>query len=158
MALSTQQKATLLAAIKADSTAAPMRTAGDSYSLLAWCNGASTTLAWRTSVPPQDSDEAATYTTYDTLTQGKRDSWAMFMMFARNFTKAKVRSWITDVWGAATAASIAEAVLLAGTEFATNAQAAIGGVSRATGTVTAIARTYAEPVTQEEVAFLISAA
>ena len=150
------QLATLKAAIIADPTAGPIRAAGDTASLGAWCNGASSTLAWRTSVPAQDSDEAATYTTYDSLVQGKRDSWAIFLMFSRNFTKAKIRNWIVDVWGAATASSIAEAILQSGTEFATNAQVALGGTTRTTGTVSALSRTWAEQVSVEELSKLVN--
>jgi hypothetical protein len=158
MALTTQQRATLLAAIKADPVAGPMRAAGDGYSLELWCNAASSTQAWRSAVPAQSVDEAATYTTYDSLVQGKRDSWAIFLMFPRDFTKSKIRGWVTDVWGSATLNSISEAILIAGTEAATNAQAAIGGTARSTGTVTAINRNFSEAVTTAEVAYLISAA
>jgi hypothetical protein len=71
-ALSNPQRTTLLAAIKADGTAAGYRTAGDAFSLKAWCNSAKSpvTLAWSAAVPMQTSDEAATYTTYDTLVSG----------------------------------------------------------------------------------------
>ena len=97
--------------------------------LLAWCNGAKAgNPAWRISVPPQDSDEAATYTSYDTLAAGKRDSWSIFLKFNRDFTKAKVRSWITDVWGNATAGSDAAAILNgAGLRNITRAEAVLGG-------------------------------
>jgi hypothetical protein len=152
-----QQLATLKAAIIADATAGPLRTAGDTFSLLAWCNGAkAATPAWRVSVPIQDSDEAATYTTYDSLVAGKRDSWAIFLKFNRNFSKNKVRNWITDVWGNATANSISEAILQAGTENATNAQAALGGTSRTTGTVTALDRSFTDLVSQPEINVLIN--
>lgn len=159
MPLTTTQFNTLKAAIIADPVAGPIRLLGDSFGLLAWCNGAKTpaaVLAWRASVPAQDSDEAATYTTFDTLAAGKRDSWALFLAFARDFNKNKVRNWITDVWGAATATSVAEAVLQAGTENATNAQVAIGGASKITGTVTALDRGYVGLVTQDEANRLIN--
>ena len=149
------QLATLKAAIIADPTAGPIRASGDTYSLVAWCNAASTTLAWRSAVPPQESDEAATYTSYDSLVQGKRDSWQIFLMFPRNFTKGKIRSWITDVWGNATASSVAEAVLQAGTAFATNAEAVFGGTQKTTGTVVAIQRTWEGMVSMSDAAQLV---
>lgn len=158
MPLSNPQRATLLAAVKADPTAAAIRVAGDTFSLLAWCNGASATLAWRIAVPPQDADEAATYTTYDSLVAGKRDSWSIFLKFNRDFSRGKVRAWIVDVWGSATAASVAEAVIQAGTEFATRAQAALGGTLKTTGTVSASDRAYAAQIAQSEVDWLVAQA
>lgn len=140
--LTAGQRTTLLAAVKANGTANAFRLAGDVPGLLGWLNGSSATLAWRNAVSSQDSDEAATYTSYDTLAQGKRDSWALFLRFNRDFSRNKVRNWVIDVWGAATAASISEAILQAGTELATNAQAALGGTVRTTGTVSATARSY----------------
>ena len=156
MALSTTQLATLKAAIIADPVAGPIRAAGDTVSLLAWCNGASATRAWRASVPPQDSDEAPDYTLFDAIVAGKRASWGFFLGFPRDFTRAKVRRWVTDVWGAAIAGSSSEAILLAGTAFATNAQLALGGVNRSTGTVAALDRSYSELVTQTEANLLVN--
>lgn len=146
--LTNAQRNNLLAAIKADATAGPIRAAGNVPGLLAWCNAAKspTALAWSVAVQPQTSDEAATYTAYDSLVAGKRDSWALFLGFPRDFSRNKVRAWLTDVWGAATAGSIAESILLAGTENATNAQTIIGGNSKTTGTVTAIDRTFSAAV------------
>jgi hypothetical protein len=91
-------------------------------------------------------EEAPNYTTYDTLSQGKRDSWALFLHAPRDFGRNKVRLWVTDVWGNATAGSNAEAVLIAGTVFATNAQVAIGGTSRNTGAVTALDASFEDDV------------
>lgn len=155
MALTTTQIATLKAAVIADPTAGPMRTAGDTFSLLAWCNAPSATLAWKIAATPQTLDEAATYTTFDSLLAGKRDSWRIFLGFNRDFTRAKVRNWIVDVWGLAIAASISEAVLQAGSEFATNAQAVFGGTVKTTGTVSATDRTYSSLITQSEVNQLV---
>lgn len=156
MPLTNTQRNTLLTAIKADATAGPIRASGDTYSLLAWLNGSAGVLAWRTAVQPQESDEAATYTTFDSIVAGKRDSWRLFLGFARNFARNKVRSWVTDVWGNATASSVAEAILQAATENATRAQNIIGGNNKTTGTVTALDRNYTEMVTQDEANWLVS--
>lgn len=150
------QLATLKAAIIADPTAGPIRTAGDTYSLGVWCNGASSTLAWRSNVGPQESDEAATYTLFDSLVAGKRDSWNIFLRYTRDFSKAKIRNWIVDVWGLAIASSVAESILQAGTAFATNAQAVLGGQSRTTGTVTALVRNFDGVVTVAELSLLVN--
>ena len=154
--LTDTQLAMLKAAIIADATAGPIRASGDSYSLMAWCNGASSTLAWRSSVPAQESDEAATYTAYDSLAQGKRDSWAIFLMFPRTFYKSKIRSWITDVWGNATASSISESILQAGTIYATRAENVFGGTVKATGTVSAIQRTWEGQIGMDDAAKLVN--
>lgn len=156
MSLTTNQFNTLKAAIIADATAGPLRTAGNTFGLLAWCNGASASLGWRTNVQPQEADAVADYSTYDSLVAGKRDSWSIFLRFQRDFSMNRVRKWITDVWGNATTASNAEAVLQAGTEFATNAQLAIGGTSKVTGTVTALDRSYTGQVSQDEANRLVN--
>lgn len=156
--LTDAQRATLLAAIKSDATANALRSSGDVYSLQLWCNGSSTTDAWRTAVTPQQSDEAATYTTFDSIVAGKRDSWALFLGFPRDFSRAKVRNWVVDVWGAASAGSIAEAILQAGVEKATNAQSALGGTARTTGTVTALARAFTGSVDTADVNWLVNQA
>lgn len=49
--LTPQKLSTLKTAVLADPTAAGYRTAGDSYSLKAWLDGASTTSVWRTDAP-----------------------------------------------------------------------------------------------------------
>ena len=156
MSLTLAQLATLKTAIIADPVAGPMRAAGDSFSLGVWCNGPSTTLAWQTAVIPQVSDEAATYTLFDSIIAGKRDSWGLFLGFSRDFTKAKIRNWVVDVWGSALAASVSEAILQAATAFATNAQAVFGGTLRTTGTVAAINRVYSEQITQDELNRLVN--
>lgn len=158
MPLTNAQLQTLKTAIIADPVAGPIRDAGDTVSLLAWCNGVKTPnqLAWRNNVPIQDSDEAATYTAYDSLVAGKRDSWGIYLKFNRDFSKNKIRNWITDVWGNATTGSISEAILLAGAENATNAQAIIGGPTRTTGTVSAIARNFTDSVSDSEVNRLVN--
>jgi hypothetical protein len=142
--LSNGQLATLCTACKGAAACNTPRIGGDVGQVTGWLNGARTptTLAWYTAAPQAAVRQAPTYTTYDSLTQGKRDSWVLFLADPQDMTKAKVRNWVADVWGSATASSNAEAVLLAGTFSATNAQNALGGTSRTTGTVTALDLTY----------------
>lgn len=153
--LTANQIVTLRAAIIADATAHPLQSAGDLSGLLAWCNGASGTLAWLTAVPVAVAEEAPTYTTYDSLVAGKRDSWLVFLRSSRDFSRNKVRSWIVDVWGNATVGSNSEAVLQAGTVQATNAELKFGGPTRTTGTVSAIARSWVGVVSATECKQLI---
>jgi hypothetical protein len=113
-------------------------------------NSLSAQRAWLTAAPVDAIDDAPSYTDFDGLTAGKRDSWALFLRTARDFTRNKVRAWVTDVWGSATANSNAEKILLAGTTFATAAQVVIGGTTRTTGTVSALDRTWADQVTVQD--------
>jgi hypothetical protein len=146
--LTTPQRSTLLAAIKAHAVAGPLRAAGNVTGLLAWCNAAASPeqTAWKTAAPVLAIEEAPSYTAYDSLAQGKRDSWLVFIRNERNFTRAKVRAWVVDIWGNATNGSNSEAVLRAATEPATNAQLALGSTARSTGTVTALDRAYSEDI------------
>ena len=157
--LSTAQYTTLRTAVCADLTAKPLFQAGNGPALNAWLNNTTATLGWKVYVTAADMDEAPTYSSYDTLAAGKRDSWERLLNLTegrtRNFTKNKIRNWIVDIWGPATAASNSEAILLAGTEAATNAQVALGGSVKTTGTVTATDRNYHGIVTTAETTQLI---
>lgn len=144
--LTNAQRTTLRAAIFATPAVASLLAAGDVPGVRAWCNTPTATKRWLPDAPVLTVEEAPNYTTYDTLAQGKRDSWALFLHAPRDFGKAKVRSWVVDVWGTATAGSNAETVLNAGTVPATNAQVAIGGTTRTTGTVTALDANYEEEI------------
>ena len=86
--------------------------------------------AWRINVDPKDSDEATPWVNFDTITQaGKRDSYIhAFMRYPRDYSKASVRKWITDVWGNATVGSNAASILTdAGLRNITRAEAVLGG-------------------------------
>lgn len=142
--LTNGQLATTCTACKGAPACNTPRIAGDTGQVMAWLNGARTpaTPAWFTAAPQAAVRQAPTYTTYDSLAQGKRDSWVLFLADPQDFTKARTRNWAVDVWGAATGGSNAEAVLLAGTYSATNLQHALGGTSRSTGAVSALDLTY----------------
>jgi len=113
--------------------------------------------AWGVSVTPQAMDDAPDYNSFDVIAAGKRDSWGFLLHFSRDFNRNKTRKWITDIWGSATAASNAEAILQAGLVNATQAEATIGGATKTTGTVSGIDRTYLGGVTVQEVNSMFSA-
>jgi len=141
------QFTTLVAALRAsvDSTVVAALAIRNDVALTAWCNQNASPLvkAFSTGVLAKDVDEACDWTQFDAIQAGKRDSWGFFLnMSSRDFTKAKVRKWVTDVWGNATSSSVAEAILLAGTFNASNAENILGGTSRNTGTVTALELNY----------------
>lgn len=139
-------------ACKGDAACNTPRQIGDSVSVLTWLNAARVPAApaWLVSGPAAEAEEAPSYTTYDSLTQGKRDSWMLFLRSPRDYTKSKVRLWVVDVWGAATGGSNAEAVLLAGTTSATNLQHALGGTTRSTGSVSALDLTFPGQASQDD--------
>lgn len=138
--LTAGQQLLLCNACKATPVCNNARLAGETGNVLAWYNAARTpsTLAWHVSAPQADIEAAPSYTQYDTLAQGKRDSWLVLLRNSRDFTRTVIRNWVVDVWGNATANSNAEKVLLAATFEASNGQFAIGGTTRTTGTVSAL--------------------
>lgn len=138
--LSPARLTTACTACKADTACNTPRTGGNVGGVLTWLNGERTpaTLAWSKAASQAAVRQAPAYASYDTLATGKRDSWVLLLADPQDFSKAKTRNWVTDVWGSATAGSNAEAVLLAGTYNATNLQNAIGGTLRTTGTVSAL--------------------
>jgi hypothetical protein len=154
MALTNSQRNTLRAHILATpALAAKAQGPGTDYNgLKDLLNAPSATDAWRTAMPPEDTDEVTPWVNFDNITQaGKRDSWLFaFLKYPRNFTRAKVRKWVTDVWGNATAGSDAEAILLGALEKATAAQVVLGGATRTTGTVSAMDRNWLDLVTVQD--------
>lgn len=154
------QLATVCTACKAASACNTPRLAGDTVALLEWLNGAATpaVLAWRHQVAPVEMDQAANYTAFDSLTAGKRAAWPLMLGYTRDFRRNKTRNAVTDIWGAATAGSVAESILLAGTASATNTQVALGGTAKSTGTVTATDYSYSGPANQLDADWLVQPA
>ena len=155
MALTNAQLVALRAAIFATPAAAALLNARDTVGLLSWCNTVTTTRRWLSAAPVLEIEEAPVYTGYGQMDQGARDSWSLFLHNPRDFGRNRVRQWVTSIWGNATAGSNAEAIFLAGSVFATNAQGALGGTSRNTGTVTALANAYDELIDSGEVERLV---
>ena len=153
------QLTTLKAAILAETDPAfvAARTNGQTPLMTAFLNAdkSPAVKAWRTSVPPEVSDESTPWVNFDTITQaGKRDSYLhAFMRYARDYSKASVRKWITDVWGNATANSNATAILTdAGLRNITRAEAILGGANTATtGTVGAIKLAWEGPLSDSDI-------
>jgi hypothetical protein len=131
MALTPAQLSTLKAAIIADPTAGPIRTAGDSVLLLAWCNEDSTKVVWRTAMTTGMSRIAIINgaTQLDALTVGKRDSLLWLCQVDLNPTLPAVRAAIDDLCG--TQNTLKSALQAAQKRFATRAEAVF-----ATGTGT----------------------
>ena len=153
--LTQAQRTTLAAAMRASTNPDVINWVAtrQDNAIVAWLNSdaSPTVKAWITSQSVDVSDEAPNYSLFDSLLAGKRDSWVLFLRANRDFSKAKVRTWVTDVWGNATAGSNAEAVLLAATRNANNLEVIFGGVDRTTGTVTAQKLTLEGQATSEDV-------
>jgi len=161
MALTAAQIQTLKAAIAAetDATFVTYRTAGATGAMGEWYNVAINPAqkAWITNQPSTDSDDAPDYSAFDTIVPGKRDSWGFFLAYPRDFTRSKVRKWVTDVWGNALAASNAEAILQAATRNATRGEIVFGGTTRTTGTVAALQLNRGGTLSNEDIVLAVNA-
>lgn len=171
MSLTNGQFNTLKAAIIADAVAGPLRTAGDAYSLLMWCNAPSAVSAWRKSVSADEVYNAHKPTDYigRTGTDAAAERAAFDLMVTpgrvHDFTVSAKRGGVSDIFSSTGGAanSSRTAIFAAAQELATNAQAAIGGNNASVGgnskmaeTVTALKRNFADLVTQDEVNRLIN--
>lgn len=163
--LTETQLATLKAAIIADPTAGPIRTAGDTYSLLEWCNGPSSTLAWRTSVTGSEVYNAHKPVEYIARSAAERQAFDLMASNDRShdFTVAAKRNGVADIFSGATNSTSRTAIFTVAQEFATRAQLVLGGTTVSVGgtanmseTVSALKRTWAELVSQDEANRLVS--
>jgi hypothetical protein len=152
--LTAAQVVTVRAAVCADATGKTFINNPNVPSLLAFINGASTTDAWMAATSQQTIFEATDVTLFDGLTQGKRDVWRLLMDNTPiNFGRNILRKAVVDTWGTTNSVAVLTAFL----EKATRAQAAIGGTSKTTNTVTGIDRTYAGTVNTSDATRLIFA-
>ena len=160
-----QQLQTLKAAILAetDPTFVEARTNGQTPLMTAFYNGLASPAvkAWRTAVPPEESDEATPWANFDTITiAAKRDSYLhAFMRYPRDYSRLAVRKWITDVWGNATVGSNAATILTdAGLRSITRAEAVLGGSATATtNSVSAIKLAWVGPLTDADIGMALEA-
>ena len=157
--LTNQQKTTLKAAILAetDPEFVAARENGQTPLLVAWFNKPKVPAVkcWRSDVQPQESDEATPWANFDSIAQaGKRDSYLhAFMRYSRDFTKASVRKWITDVWGNASVGSDAATILTtAGQRDITRAESVLGGSNAVTtNSVSGIKLAWTGPMTEADI-------
>ena len=181
--LTSTQLQTLKTAVLADPTAAGYRTAGDSYSLKQWLDGASSTSVWRTDAPvpaiidainwanytPNDAaDNTATYTNRALLAQTKQMNLQLMLQGRQTLdaSKANLRAGLRDAvtqvptgaGGAMTSPGGASGVtvLTVCTRTATRCEAALAGSTSTTGTVTAAALTFEGNIDQASVDWLIN--
>ncbi len=153
----TALKAGILA--ETNATFVGFRTNGQNGEMAAWLNKEKSPAvkAWRSNVQPQELDEETPWSSYDTLTDGKRDSWGHIFNYPRDMTKSWIRKWVTDVWGNATAGSIAETFFLGVcVKNISRVEAILGGnTSAATNNVTALKLYWEGPVSDVDIGFAL---
>jgi hypothetical protein len=160
-----QQLSTLKSAIIADPVAGPIRLSGDTYSLIAWCNGASTTSAWRTEVSGDEIYNAHKPVEYIARSVAERQAFDLMVCNGRmhDFTVAAKRNGVADIFSGTTNNSSRALIFSAAQEFASNAQLVLGGVNVSVGgnanmseTVTAYKRNWTGKVTQDDANRLVA--
>ena len=158
MPLTTAQLTTLKAAILAETNPAfvDARTKGQTPVMREWLDAPLSPAinCWRSSVPAQDADECTPWVAFDTLSAGKRESWNVaFMRYPRDFTRAPVRKWVTDIWGVAAVGSSAEAIFTGCAMRAiTRAEGILGGSNTASiNTVSARKLSWEGPLTDQDI-------
>ena len=165
MPLSNAQLSTLLAAIKANPTAGPMRAAGDTFSLGAWCNGPSTTAAWRTAVSGEEVYNPHKPVEYINRSAAERSAFDLMVnpLRSHDFGVQAKRNGVADIFSGATNNSSRTLIFAAAQEFASNAQLVLGGASASVGgtsnmaeTVTALKRTYTSQISDSEINWLVA--
>lgn len=137
MSLTTEQETALAAHIRANQSAEVVAALAirNDVELARLYNLASATDAWVSRMAGAALFEASDVTKFDGLTAGKRDAWRMMLDFAPiDFSRQKNRKAAQDVWGNADSV----AVLQSCTRKATVGEAALGGTSATTNTVTAV--------------------
>lgn len=158
MALTNAQLAALRAGIQAETgqSIVAARQNGADNVIVAWCNGASSTIAWNYRADGNALFGAMDMSKYNNLAAANRDSWSFFVNRADrtplDVGKAATRKAITDIWGNATAGSDAEKLLQGLTETATRGQVYVGGTARSTGTVSALDRSYTGAFSDDDIA------
>lgn len=155
MSLTTAQETALAAHIRANQDAAVVAALAirNDVELARLYNLASATDAWISRMVGADLFEASDVTKFDGLTAGKRDAWRMMLDFAPiDFTRQKNRKAAQDVWGNQDSV----AVLQSCTRKATVAEAALGGASATTNTVSAQKLRFEGTLSTDDVSYALN--
>lgn len=151
--LTKSQRNTLRAAIATEPAIAAAYAIRDDVVIAEWCNAASSTDAWMSAADARTLFEAGDVTKYDGLTAGKRAAWDRIERNAPiDVGRGKMRTAVVDIWGNTDSVAVLQALV----EKATNCQAKVGGTSRTTNTVTALARNWAGTLSAYEVSVLLN--
>lgn len=165
MSLDISQRQTLKAAMLLVPAMAAAIAAGDTYSMLLWCNGNSTTSAWRKTVPGAEVYAAHKPKEYMARSAAERQCFDLMVLQPGdlNFTVGKIRNGIADVFSGTTNQTSRTAIFAAAQELATNAEVALGGSQVSVGgnsdmaeVVSAFNRNWVGEVEQEDVNWIVS--
>lgn len=155
MSLTPAQETTLAAHIRASQDAAVIAALEirNDVELARLYNLASATAAWQSSMSGRDLFEATDVTKFDGLTAGKRDAWRLLLDFAPiDAMRQKTRKAIQDVWGNADSVGVLQAC----TRKATVAEAALGGASATTNTVSAMKLNFEGTLSTDDVSYALN--
>lgn len=153
--LTSSQQTVLAAHIKANTnpTVVDALAIRNDQAIAEYYNGNSNTSAWISSLSNNDLFQSCDITKFDSLTAGKRDSWRMMLDFSPiNFTKAKNRKAVQDIWGNTDSV----AILTDCTRKATRAEEVFGGESATTNTVTALKLNWEGTLSTNDVSYALN--
>lgn len=116
-------------------------------------NLASASDAWKVAMSGRDLFEATDVTKFDGLTAGKRDAWRLLLSFAPvDMTRQKNRRAAQDVWGNSDSVAVLQACI----RKATVAEAALGGNSATTNTVSALKLNWEGTLSTDDVSYALN--
>lgn len=163
--LTPAQLTTLRPLVLADATALPLVQAGNVAGLQAYLNGSSGQDAWKPVVSMADIFANTTISSFDNLSQGKRDAFQqliieMSKLSLLDATKASCRKGFADIFAVTgsyvDAAQLGKMLSGACVEKATRAEVMLGFTTpAATGTTTAIKRSVVGALTEDDVKQII---
>lgn len=155
MALTTAQETALAAHIRASQSAEVVAALAirNDVELARLYNLASASDAWKVAMSGRDLFEATDVTKFDGLTAGKRDAWRLLLNFAPvDMTRQKNRKAAQDVWGNSDSVAVLQACI----RKATVAEAAIGGNSATTNTVSALKLNWEGTLSTDDVSYALN--
>lgn len=164
MSLTIPQRQTLKAAMLLVPSMAAAIAAGDTYSMLQWCNANSTVFSWRNNVA--GAEVYAAHKPKEYLARSAAERQCFDLMVLQNselsFTVAKIRNAISDIFSGTTNQTSRTTIFAVAQEFATNAEsklgganASVGGTSDMTETITAFVRNWIGEVEQDDVNWML---
>ena len=155
MSLTTAQETALAAHIRANQDAAVVAALAirNDVELARLYNLASASDAWKVAMSGRDLFEATDVTKFDGLTAGKRDAWRLLLNFAPvDMTRQKNRKAAQDVWGNSDSVAVLQACI----RKATVAEAALGGNSATTNTVSALKLNWEGTLSTDDVSYALN--
>jgi hypothetical protein len=164
MSLTIPQRQTLKAAMLLVPAMAAAIAAGDTYSMLQWCNTSSTVSAWRNNVIGAEIYAAHKPKEYMARSATERQCFDLMVLQGSelNFTVGKIRNAISDIFSGTTNQTSRTTIFAVAQELATNAESKLGGANASVGgtadmaeTVTAFVRDWIGEVEQEDVSWML---